>query len=192
MVSKFRSRYAFKLLVSTALPGKILSWYYNERHHHKCPMNGVGGTVINVIFRKVKSSQLVVYSPLAFCEAEAIFVPLIYSVYLSKNKNTFEPEEKNKARKIGQTLKYISWKENVFKMVILKSIFSKLPMMSVLFTWSGMRARMKSSVAMLKPVKAMMNVRNARSYNEGERWFCCPAPHQWCNVDCFLWEVVAI
>ena len=192
MVSKFRSRYAFKLLVSTALPGKILSWYYNERHHHKCPMNGVGGTVKNVIFRKVKSSQLVVYSPLAFCEAEAIFVPLIYSVYLSKNKNTFEPEEKNKARKIGQTLKYISWKENVFKMVILKSIFSKLPMMSVLFTWSGMRARMKSSVAMLKPVKAMMNVRNARSYNEGERWFCCPAPHQWCNVDCFLWEVVAI
>ena len=134
MVSKFRSRYAFKLLVSTALPGKILSWYYNKRHHHKCPMNGVGGTVKNVIFRKVKSRQLVVYSPLAFCEAEAIFVPLIYSVYLSKNKNTFEPEEKNKARKIGQTLKYISWKENVFKMVILKSIFSKLPMMSVLFT----------------------------------------------------------
>ena len=162
MVSKFRSRYAFKLLVSTALPGKILSWYYNKRHHHKCPMNGVGGTVKNVIFRKVKSRQLVVYSPLAFCEAEAIFVPLIYSVYLSKNKNTFEPEEKNKARKIGQTLKYISWKENVFKMVILKSIFSKLPMMSVLFTWSGMRARMKSSVAMLQPVKAMMNVRNAR------------------------------
>ena len=162
MVSKFRSRYAFKLLVSTALPGKILSWHYNERHHHKCPMNGVGGTVKNVIFRKVKSSQLVVYSPLAFCEAEAIFVPLIYSVYLSKNKNTFEPEEKNKARKIGQTLKYISWEENVFKMVILKSIFSKLPMMSVLFTWSRMRARIKSSVAMLKPVKAMMNVRNAR------------------------------
>ena len=97
-------------------------------------MNGVGGTVKNVIFRKVKSRQLVVYSPLAFCEAEAIFVPLIYSVYLSKNKNTFEPKEKNKARKIGQTLKYISWEENVFKMVILKSIFSKLPMMSVLFT----------------------------------------------------------
>ena len=24
------------------------------------------------------------------------------------------------------------------------------------------------------------------SYNEGEKWFFCPARHQWCNVDCFL------
>ena len=24
------------------------------------------------------------------------------------------------------------------------------------------------------------------SYNDGEKWFCCPARHQWCNVDCFL------
>ena len=47
-------------------------------------------------------------------------------------------------------------------MVIPRSIFSKLPMMKILFTCSGMRAKMKSSVPMPKPVKVMTNVRNAR------------------------------
>ena len=37
-----------------------------------------------------------------------------------------------------------------------------MPLMKILFPCSGMGARMKSSVAMLKPVKVMTNVRNAR------------------------------
>ena len=45
-------------------------------------------------------------------------------------------------------------------MAVLKSIFSKMPMMKILFPCSVIRARMKSSVAMLKPVKVKMNVRN--------------------------------
>ena len=47
-------------------------------------------------------------------------------------------------------------------MAILTLIFSKLLMMKILFTYSGMVARIKSSAAMLKPVKVMTNVRNAR------------------------------
>ena len=35
-------------------------------------------------------------------------------------------------------------------------------MMKILFTCSGMGAKMKSSVAMLKPANVGMNVRNAR------------------------------
>ena len=34
--------------------------------------------------------------------------------------------------------------------------------MKILFTCSGMETRMKSFVAMLKPVKVMMNVQNGR------------------------------
>lgn len=41
--SQFRCRYVFKLLASIALPGKTLSWYYNERQHGKVPMDGIGG-----------------------------------------------------------------------------------------------------------------------------------------------------
>ena len=47
-------------------------------------------------------------------------------------------------------------------MAILKSFFSKMSLMMILFTCSGMRARMKSSVAILKPEKVMMNMQNAR------------------------------
>ena len=47
-------------------------------------------------------------------------------------------------------------------MVILKSIFSKILTMKILFTYRGTGATMKSSVTMLKTVKVMMNVQNAR------------------------------
>ena len=47
-------------------------------------------------------------------------------------------------------------------MAILKSLFSKMLIMKILFTCSGMGTRMKSFVAMLKPVKVMMNVQNGR------------------------------
>ena len=39
MRSQFRYRNVFKLLASTALPGKTLSWHYNERHHAKGPID---------------------------------------------------------------------------------------------------------------------------------------------------------
>ena len=45
-------------------------------------------------------------------------------------------------------------------MVILNQYFSKILIMKILFMYSGTRARMKSSAAMLKPVKVMINVQN--------------------------------
>ena len=69
--SQFRSRYILKLLAS------------------KDPMDGVGGTVKNVILRKVKSGQLVVHSLLEVSETVTRFVPSIHSVYLTENKNIF-------------------------------------------------------------------------------------------------------
>ena len=148
MGSQFRSRYVFKLLASYVLPGKTHSSYYNERHHGKCPMDGIGGAVKSIIFRKVKSGQ--------FLEAVTKFVPLILSVYLPENENVVEAEGISKARKIDQTLGIHKLERNC--MTILISIFSKFLMMKILFKCSGMGARMKSSVVMLKPVKVMMNV----------------------------------
>ena len=51
MGADFRPRSVFKLLASTVLPNKSLTWCYNERHHGKGPMDGVGETVKNVVFR---------------------------------------------------------------------------------------------------------------------------------------------
>ena len=84
MGSKFRSRYIFQLLAS------------------KNPMNGIGGTVKNVIVRKVKSGQLVLHSPLDISEAVTTFFPSLHSVYLLKNENIVEPLDISMARKINQ------------------------------------------------------------------------------------------
>ena len=85
MGSQFKFRYIFKLLAS------------------KGPMDGIGGTVKNVILRRVKSGQLVVHSPFEFFDAMTKFVLLIHSVYLPEN--IVEPGEISMARKIDQTLK---------------------------------------------------------------------------------------
>ena len=84
---QFRSRYIFKLLAS------------------KSPMDWIKGTVKNVILRKVKFTQSVVYSPLEVSEAVIKFILSIHSVYLLENENIVEPEDISMARKINQTLK---------------------------------------------------------------------------------------
>ena len=64
---------------------KSLCWFYNEGHHGKVPMDNVGGTNENVIFRKVKSGQIVVHTPKEFSDAAMKFVPSIIAVYLPKS-----------------------------------------------------------------------------------------------------------
>ena len=59
---------------------KPLCWFYNEGHHGKVPMNEVGGTIQNVIFRKGKSSQIVVHKPKEFSDVAMKLVLSIITV----------------------------------------------------------------------------------------------------------------
>ena len=63
MGPQFRSRFVLQILAGIILPSKSLMWLCNGRHHEKGPIDGVGGTVKDVAFRKVKSGQVVIYSP---------------------------------------------------------------------------------------------------------------------------------
>ena len=83
---------------------KSLCWFYNERHHGKGPMDGVGGTIKNVIFRKVKSGQIVVHTPKEFSDAAMKFVPSIITVYLPRSDEIVEPESIHQAPSILETL----------------------------------------------------------------------------------------
>ena len=103
--AQFRSRFVFQILAGIILPNKSLMWLYNEHHHGKDQMDGVGRTVKNVIFSKVKSCQVVIYLPQEFSETVKIFVPEIHAVYLSKSKNIIEPKGIESSRKIKETLK---------------------------------------------------------------------------------------
>ena len=104
MDTQFRSRFIFQLLAGTMFLNKSLCWFYNEGHHGKVPMDDVGGTIKNVIFRKVKSGQIVVHTPKEFSDAAMRFLPSIITVYVPKSDVTVEPESIHQASSIPETL----------------------------------------------------------------------------------------
>ena len=69
-------------------------------------MDGVGGTVKNVVFRKVKSGFLTIDSPFEFYQAVKNYVPAIKCVYVS-NEDVFEEPEnmEQESIPIRETLK---------------------------------------------------------------------------------------
>ena len=92
MSTQFRSRFIFQLLARKMFLNKSLFWFYNEGHHGKVSMDDVSETIKNVIFRKVKSSQIVVHTPKEFSDAVMKFVPSIITKYLPKSDEIVESE----------------------------------------------------------------------------------------------------
>ena len=78
--AQFRSRFVFKLL-STYRPDLLIDWHYNEVHHGKGPMDGIGGTIKSVMFRHVKSGRIIVNSAQEFSEAANQFCPSITTLF---------------------------------------------------------------------------------------------------------------
>ena len=102
--AQFRSRYIFFML-TRMFPGKYLRWFYNEAHHGKGPMDGIGGTVKHAIFKKVKSGLILINSPEEFANATAKFLPSITTVFLSEGDVMVEPEGTAQAKWIDGTQK---------------------------------------------------------------------------------------
>ena len=101
--SQFRSRFVFMLL-QTIFPEIELEWHYNQAHHGKGPMDGIGGTVKNKVFREVLSNRIVVNTPEEFtmhvnnlCDVQ--------SLYLPASLIPEEPEDVKDAKPIPETLK---------------------------------------------------------------------------------------
>ena len=70
----------------------------------KSPMDDEGETIKNVIFRKVKSGQIVVHTPKEFSNAAMKFVSSIITVYLPKSDEIVESESIHQALSIPKTL----------------------------------------------------------------------------------------
>ena len=68
-------------------------------------MDGIGGTVKNVIFRKVKSGLVTINSPEEFAKAAMKFVPKISTVYLPETDVMDEVKRTVAAPSIKGTLK---------------------------------------------------------------------------------------
>ena len=63
--SQFRSRIVFSLL-STIDSSVNQSWFYNEWHHGK--MDSIGSTLINLVFRDIKSGKCNIGTPKNFAD----------------------------------------------------------------------------------------------------------------------------
>ena len=92
MGTQFRSRFIFQLLAGKMFLNKSLCWFHNEAHHGKVPMDDVGETIKNVIFRKVKSGQIVVHTHKELSDAAMKFVPSVITVYFPKSDEIVKPE----------------------------------------------------------------------------------------------------
>ena len=65
--AQIQSRYVFCLLREIQNHIDIV-WHYFEAHHGKCPMDGIGGTIKNMVFNKVLCGSTVINTPKEFAE----------------------------------------------------------------------------------------------------------------------------
>ena len=85
--AQFRSRFVFKLLANYRRDLQ-LECHYNDDHHGKDTMDGIRGTIKNVVFRQVKSGRDFINSPAGFSVAANKFVPSIARLF-QKQKHLF-------------------------------------------------------------------------------------------------------
>ena len=101
--AKLRSLFVFKLLADYR-PDIQVEWNYNEAHHGKGPMDGIGGTVKNVVYRQVKSGNVTTNSAKQFFDAANRFVPTITTLFQKEEDVLAEPDDINQAQSIPATL----------------------------------------------------------------------------------------
>ena len=77
--AQFRSPFVFQLLANYHRDLQ-LEWNYNEAHCGKGNMDGIGGTIKNVVFRQVKSA-VIINSSEEFSVAANKFEPSIATLF---------------------------------------------------------------------------------------------------------------
>ena len=81
-----------------------VTWCYNEHHHAKGPMDGIGGTIKHKVFRDVKSGKVQITNAKSLAMYADSVVNGIRSLYLSKDDILKEPSDVESAPKIPSTL----------------------------------------------------------------------------------------
>ena len=184
----FRSRYVFALLKNLHAE-KELEWHYNEAHHGKGPMDGIGGTIKNKVFREVKSGRIVIDSPKSFTDAANLLVPSVSTLYLPQKDVIEETPDVADAPYIKGTL-------DIHKILRRKSAkgvtfleFFKLSFDNSPFFTQYYRSLEDPIVCGHRPYSGSSdNCAHCMTlYGVGEEaWMQCPACCQWyCGEDCF-------
>ena len=103
--SQFRPRYVFSLISNFDGPYDI-TWYYNG----KGPVDGLGGTIKNLVLYHVKLWKVVIYNPKEFSLYADKITDNITSPYMALDNILEEPTETEEATGIPQTLQILKFK----------------------------------------------------------------------------------
>ena len=79
-----------------------LTWCYHERHHGKSPIDGIGGTLKNSVYRM--QGECVIDTPKQFAEYAERSVKGITSLYLPTEEFLKEQEDIESSPRITDTL----------------------------------------------------------------------------------------
>ena len=83
--------YVFQLL-TIIQPGLHIECHYNEANHGKGPMDGIGGTIKNLVYRRVLARDIVINNPKQFA-SYANEICKVDSLYLPSQDLLQEPDE---------------------------------------------------------------------------------------------------
>lgn len=78
--AQLSSRFALKL-TSSYRPYFLINWHYNKTHHSKDSIDGAGGTIKNLVFRRLKLRQTIINLAEDFCKAANQFIPSITMLF---------------------------------------------------------------------------------------------------------------
>ena len=83
-----------------------VNWYFIKRHHGKGPIDGMGGTIKNKVYRDVMSNKCLIKNAKDFLEYANKSINDITSIYMPINELLTEPDNIEKAPKIPETLSF--------------------------------------------------------------------------------------
>ena len=122
MSSQFRSRFVFAFMTDIQKDVDLI-WHYNEAHHGKGPMDGIGGTMNSKLFRCVLSNQIVINTPQEFAEY-ANSICDVECLYFPEEEMLEEPDFVKDATPIPDTMKTHKVERNFSKHGVAYNKFS--------------------------------------------------------------------
>ena len=186
--AQFRSRYVFSLMTHFDSSYQLI-WYYNERHRGKGPMDGIGGTVKNLVFRHVKSGKCVINSPREFAEYSQQIVTGITSLYMPESEVGEEPADVMNAPKIATTLQVHKVERLYNKDQVCLLRFYQTASDAALFHTQWYRRAHDPEVCGHLDQNLGDNHCNhcsaAYARDDGFEWLCCPICERWFHEECF-------
>ena len=187
--TQFRSRFVFRLLCDMDRSTK-LRWYYNERHHGKGPMDGVGGTLKNFVYCDVISHKCCIRNAEEFSNYANKVVNGITSIYLSEGERLTEPEDIGNSPKILETLSIHKLVRGFNENAVCFIKFFKLANEDKPFYTQCYRKEEDPEVCGHESLPLVYDVDQTCAFCKGkyegkEDWLECQLCEQWFHQTCF-------